>query len=120
MPTSHAALPAAVHDAIARRDARRFCEAILPAVSRTFAIGIRVLPGTLGRAVLTAYLLCRVADTIEDAPGIAPETKGPLFDAFLRCFDDDAAVAPFVAAASGVTGEPPHLALVRQADLVFA
>jgi farnesyl-diphosphate farnesyltransferase len=64
-------LPAdrALSDAVARRDARRFCGLVLPAVSRTFAIGIRVLPGDLGRAVLTSYLICRIADTVEDAPG---------------------------------------------------
>ena len=46
--------------------AERFGREVLPAVSRTFALSIRVLPGTLGRAVLTAYLLCRIADTVED------------------------------------------------------
>ena len=40
-----------------RRYARRFAIAVLPEVSRTFAISIRFLPGMLGRAVLTAYLL---------------------------------------------------------------
>ena len=65
----------ALADAVARRDARCFCELVLPAVSRTFAIGIRALPGDLGRAVLTAYLICRLADTVEDAPGMAPAAK---------------------------------------------
>jgi hypothetical protein len=94
-PVAPTALPPAaaeaVRAAVARRDARRFCEAILPHVSRTFAIGIRVLPGTLGRAVLTAYLICRIADTVEDAPGMTPDEKGPLFDALLACFDGPAA-----------------------------
>ncbi len=45
-------LPATVTDALARQDAARFCEAILPAVSRTFALGIKVLPGDLGLALL--------------------------------------------------------------------
>jgi farnesyl-diphosphate farnesyltransferase len=64
-------LPAerALADAVARGDARRFCELVLPAVSRTFAIGIRVLPGDLGRAVLTSYLICRLADTSRTRPG---------------------------------------------------
>ena len=115
--TDHSTLAAA----IARGDARRFCEAILPEVSRTFAIGIRVLPGHLGRAVLTAYLICRISDTIEDAPGMAPEAKGPLFDLLLDCFDGATPTAAFVAAARDVTaGEPAHLALVQHADLVFA
>ena len=48
-------------------DAERWAGEILPSVSRTFALSIRFLPGTLGRAVTTAYLLCRIADTIEKA-----------------------------------------------------
>jgi farnesyl-diphosphate farnesyltransferase len=45
---------------------------ILPAVSRTFALTIPQLPPDLSRSVTNAYLLCRVADTIEDEPQIAP------------------------------------------------
>ena len=55
-------------DAQRLAEALRFGRSILPAVSRTFALSIRVLPGELGRAVLTAYLLCRIADTLEDEP----------------------------------------------------
>jgi len=120
MSSSRPALPPSVADAVARRDARRFCEAILPEVSRTFALGIRVLPGDLGRAVLTAYLICRIADTVEDAPGMSPEAKGPLFDALIACFDGPAHADAYPALAAAVTGEPAHLALVRHADLVFA
>jgi farnesyl-diphosphate farnesyltransferase len=103
-----------------RGDARHFCDAILPAVSRTFAIGIRALPGDLGRAVLTAYLICRIADTVEDAPGMTPEAKGPLFDALLAAFDGAPQAAAFAAAAGAVTGDAAHLLLVRHAPLVFA
>lgn len=35
-------------------------------MSRTFALTIRMLPAPLARAVAVAYLVCRVADTIED------------------------------------------------------
>ncbi len=51
-------------DAIIDQD---FCRAMLPQVSRTFALTIRLLPPGLGYTVTVAYLLCRVADTIEDA-----------------------------------------------------
>jgi farnesyl-diphosphate farnesyltransferase len=43
-----------------------FQAAILPGVSRTFALTIPVLPGALADTVANAYLLCRLADTIED------------------------------------------------------
>jgi farnesyl-diphosphate farnesyltransferase len=50
---------------------------ILPHVSRTFALTIPQLPSGLRTAVTTAYLLCRIADTIEDEPALSPpETLG--------------------------------------------
>ncbi len=46
-------------------------EAILPHVSRTFALTIPQLPPALRTAVTSAYLLCRIADTIEDEPSVS-------------------------------------------------
>ena len=45
---------------------------ILPHVSRTFALTIPQLPLGLRTAVTCAYLLCRIADTIEDEPALSP------------------------------------------------
>jgi farnesyl-diphosphate farnesyltransferase len=45
---------------------------ILPYVSRTFALTIPQLPAALRVAVTNAYLLCRIADTIEDEPALPP------------------------------------------------
>src|ERR1700761_3941658 len=45
---------------------------ILPLVSRTFALTIPQLPPSLGGPVTSAYLLCRIADTIEDEPALSP------------------------------------------------
>ncbi|HLW24098.1 MAG TPA: phytoene/squalene synthase family protein [Steroidobacteraceae bacterium] len=47
-------------------------EDILPHVSRTFALTIPQLPPALRLAVTNAYLLCRIADTIEDEPALSP------------------------------------------------
>jgi farnesyl-diphosphate farnesyltransferase len=55
---------------------------ILPHVSRTFALTIPQLPLGLRRAVTSAYLLCRIADTIEDEPALSP----PETLAFLQRF----------------------------------
>ncbi|HJX20180.1 MAG TPA: squalene/phytoene synthase family protein, partial [Steroidobacteraceae bacterium] len=44
---------------------------ILPHVSRTFALTIPQLPPGLRTAVTSAYLLCRIADTIEDEPALS-------------------------------------------------
>jgi farnesyl-diphosphate farnesyltransferase len=45
---------------------------ILPHVSRTFALTIPQLPSALSVPVTSAYLLCRIADTIEDEPALTP------------------------------------------------
>jgi len=53
-----------------------FQDRILPYVSRTFALTIPQLPQPLRTAVTNAYLLCRIADTIEDEPALPPaETR---------------------------------------------
>ena len=57
---------------------REFCRAMLPKVSRTFALGIRLLPGRLQEAVRVSYLLCRIADTIEDGAELPAERKSDL------------------------------------------
>jgi farnesyl-diphosphate farnesyltransferase len=51
-------------------------EQILPHVSRTFALTIPQLPEPLRTAAINAYLVCRIADTIEDEPALsAAETR---------------------------------------------
>ena len=52
--------------------AAEFQQQILPHVSRTFALTIPQLPPPLRIAVTNAYLLCRIADTIEDEPALSP------------------------------------------------
>jgi farnesyl-diphosphate farnesyltransferase len=52
-----------------------FCEDYLVRVSRTFAINIRILKGNAYRGLLLAYLLCRIADTIEDDPEFSIDYK---------------------------------------------
>lgn len=55
---------------------------ILPRVSRTFALTIPQLPPAIRKSVTNAYLLCRIADTIEDEPALQePEAAD-----FLRRF----------------------------------
>lgn len=55
--------------------ALEFQRQILPEVSRTFAMTIPQLPDGLREAVVNAYLLCRIADTIEDEPGLSALDK---------------------------------------------
>jgi farnesyl-diphosphate farnesyltransferase len=102
-----------------RRRAEQFCQQILPDVSRTFALSIRFLPGILGRAVLDAYLLCRIADTIEDDPTTPAGEKVCLLDRFMDCFDSAAAAAEFPVVARAVGGEEAHVRLVHHTHQVF-
>jgi farnesyl-diphosphate farnesyltransferase len=56
---------------------------ILPHVSRTFALTIPQLPGVLRIAVTNAYLLCRIADTIEDEPALSPTETLAFMERFM-------------------------------------
>jgi farnesyl-diphosphate farnesyltransferase len=99
--------------------AERFCRDILPKVSRTFALSIRFLPGNLGRTVGVAYLICRIADTVEDDGSATVENKTVALDRLLQALDAPEAVGEFQLASSWVSGDPHHVELVRRADLVF-
>ncbi|MDB4882026.1 MAG: farnesyl-diphosphate farnesyltransferase [Gemmatimonadetes bacterium] len=100
-------------------EAERFAREILPSVSRTFALSIRVLPGALGRSVLAAYLLCRIADTLEDEPTMPALAKAALLDVLLSCFDDPAAADAFPESLVSLAGDAAHVRLARRTDLVF-
>lgn len=110
----------ALESPVYQKQAERFCQEILPQVSRTFALSIRFLPGNLGRAVLSSYLICRIADTIEDDPVASVETKTKLLDQLLECFDSAAAANRYPEKVESLAGEPAHISLVRHTDLVFA
>ena len=62
-------------------------EAILPHVSRTFALTIPQLPPGLRVAVTNAYLLCRIADTIEDEPALPPAETLAFMQRFVAVLD---------------------------------
>jgi farnesyl-diphosphate farnesyltransferase len=70
--------------------ALKFCVEILPQVSRTFAINIRVLKGELYRAVLVAYLFCRIVDTVEDAEDLSINLRNRLLDDYMTFFKTQA------------------------------
>jgi farnesyl-diphosphate farnesyltransferase len=65
---------------MAQRDAIPFCHEILGEVSRTFALTIPQLPARLKDEVCVAYLICRVADTIEDHETLDQRTRTRLFN----------------------------------------
>ncbi len=59
-------------------------EHILQDVSRTFALTIPQLPGDLPLVVGNAYLLCRIADTIEDDPSLDAGQKRHFSESFIQ------------------------------------
>ncbi len=70
---------------------------ILQGVSRTFALTIPQLPPPLCRVVSNAYLLCRIADTIEDEPAISAEQKRYFSNLFIRVVEGKGPAARFAA-----------------------
>jgi farnesyl-diphosphate farnesyltransferase len=69
---------------------------ILRAVSRTFALTIPLLPKGLETIIGNTYLLCRIIDTIEDAPTLRIEEKKVLSSLFLDAVLGKQAVTAFV------------------------
>lgn len=58
-------------------------ERILQGVSRTFALTIPQLPEPLRKVISNAYLLCRIADTIEDDNALSPAQTHRFADMFV-------------------------------------
>ncbi len=71
---------------------------LLPGVSRTFALTIPQLPGSLREVVTNAYLLCRIADTIEDDAILTPQQKADLHAQFRAVLAAQASAAEFAEA----------------------
>jgi farnesyl-diphosphate farnesyltransferase len=109
---------------LARNDAAieadRYTRAILPNVSRTFAVGVRLLPPRIELPVRLGYLLCRIADTIEDDLALGAPRKAELLDAFAACFDDSECADNFGRTALELTTSHDYRALVAASGEVFA
>lgn len=73
-----------------------FQKAILSSVSRTFALTIPLLPPEIEKVVGNTYLLCRIVDTIEDAPELSAHTKQVLSALFLDAVLEKTSVESFV------------------------
>ncbi|MEA3365041.1 MAG: squalene/phytoene synthase family protein, partial [Candidatus Hydrogenedentes bacterium] len=69
--------------------------AILQGVSRTFALTIPQLPPDLRKVVGNGYLLCRIADTIEDSDTLTIDEKRRYYDWFIKAIEHQASGAKF-------------------------
>ena len=65
------------------------CFGLLPNVSRTFALAIVGLKPPLRGAVCVSYLMCRILDTVEDAPEITASQRWALMEPFLACLQGE-------------------------------
>ncbi|MFC4450421.1 phytoene/squalene synthase family protein [Halorussus aquaticus] len=66
-----------------------WCFDAVQGVSRTFAITIDVLEEPMASYICVGYLLCRVADTVEDAGHISPDEQARLLRLYDRALDPD-------------------------------
>ncbi|MGR8920124.1 MAG: phytoene/squalene synthase family protein [Gammaproteobacteria bacterium] len=80
---------------------RQFQRRMLEGVSRTFALTIPQLPPALYEAVANAYLLCRIADTIEDDAELPFADKQRYAEQFIAIVEGREAAAAFAAELSG-------------------
>lgn len=62
----------------------KVCYDLLPKVSRTFALSIMGLKDPLKGSVTVSYLLCRILDTVEDAPRLTASQRGEMIFPFLE------------------------------------
>jgi len=67
--------------------------ALLAAVSRSFYLSLRVLPGPLRFPLGLGYLLARATDTVADAEGIPEERRSALLDGLARRIAGEAGMA---------------------------
>lgn len=114
--------------ATAARSPEAYQEQALTGVSRTFALTIPQLPRALQGVVTNAYLLCRIADTVEDEPAMDAATKADFHNRFVevvsRCSGAQAfaaALAPLLSDASTVAERDlvRHLAEVVEVTRAF-
>jgi farnesyl-diphosphate farnesyltransferase len=79
-----------------------------------------MLPPKLEPPVRLGYLLCRIADTIEDDLALAPERKVQLLDELLHAFDDPRAAGEFGLCIAELRANDDYLELVASTAHVFS
>jgi len=96
-----------------------FCKEALADVSRTFSKPIALLPPRLEVAVTLGYLLCRIADTIEDHAAVTNDVRGELFRTFLEVLEQDRSPSEFAAGFDAILGDDAELSLARAMPLIM-
>jgi farnesyl-diphosphate farnesyltransferase len=113
-PTADAVRATPARSAALAEDAA-YQDAILRDVSRTFALTIPQLPIGLRTVVGNAYLLCRIADTIEDSPALSIDRKLAFSEAFAEIVEGHRAIDGFDVELAGAL---THGSLDAERDLI--
>ncbi|HOG64467.1 MAG TPA: squalene/phytoene synthase family protein [Spirochaetota bacterium] len=97
---------------------------LLSGVSRTFALSIVVLRGTLASDVATAYLLCRLLDTVEDDANLPATERRHVLSGLADGIGNPAQEAEALELLAGlegrITATPVELELLAEAPALFA
>lgn len=101
------------------RENWEFCWNRLVEVSRTFSRPIEMLPGRLRVATTTGYLLCRIADTVEDHPDLSHEVRDGLYQSFLDVMEKGATAEVFSRRFAEIPGKGPEHVLAEQLERVI-
>lgn len=96
-----------------------YCERALVDVSRTFSKPIELLPESLRVALTVGYLLCRIADTVEDYPPLGSRERDDLFSTFIAVLDGHAEPEAFSRTFVEVKLEDPEIELARSLPRVM-
>lgn len=99
-------MPTEAPESASVREAELIFQAdMLQQVSRTYALTIPRLPAGLREAVTNAYLLCRIADTIEDEPALDLARKEILLRGFTATVTGRAEADAFAAKLSALLSD---------------
>ncbi|UCG16171.1 MAG: squalene/phytoene synthase family protein [Phycisphaerales bacterium] len=96
---------------------------LLQGVSRTFALSIPELPSPLGIWVGSAYLVCRIVDTVEDHPADSEADRQRMFDDLLATLGPPLQIDRCQRVAERFTGrrrDEPCCRLMNRCGQVFA
>jgi len=107
-------------DGLPNGEAWTFCVDSLERVSRSFAKPIALLPPKLRIAVTVGYLVCRVADTVEDSFGIDEATRDRLYALLLDVLEHGAPPSRFMRAVAEIPATADERSLAVALDRVLA
>ena len=88
--------------------------------SRTFGVGIDLLPEPLRREITVAYLLLRVSDYIEDSEVLGDGEKVAMLEDWRGALADHHERAPLIARLAEAREDTPDALVARDAETVLA